>query len=108
MIVKTITDGYYFWNWLKNSSYKDNFSLEGALNVQSYYDEVSDDLGEPIEFDPIAWCCDFNEYQTLNEAYEEYEPDDATAVPDAEKLEYFQDRAPVIELDGGGIIIGVF
>jgi hypothetical protein len=108
-VTRTITDEYYFWNWLKNSgSYKNNFSLEGSKAVFNYFDNLSEELGETIEFDPIAWCCEFSEYQTLNEAWEQYEAGDATTIPDAEKLEYFQDRTTVLEAENGHIVVGEF
>ena len=67
MIVKTITDNYYFWNWLKKSdSYKNNFSLEGAKAVQQFYNQLSEELDEQLEFDPIAWCCEFAEYESID------------------------------------------
>ena len=59
-IVNTIGNDYEFWEWLKQSdNYSKNFTLEGARALQAYYDELSEDIGENIEFDPIAWCCEF-------------------------------------------------
>lgn len=107
MIVQTITDEYYFWNWLQNSSnYKDNFSLEGAKALQAYIDNLSDELEENKEFDPIAWCVEFSEYDSLAEAYKQWRYD-YTYVED-EAREYFQDNTTLIELDNGHVIIGEF
>lgn len=126
-IVKTITDDYYFWNWQKKSdNYQNNFSLAGAKALQSYLDELSDELGETIEFDPIAWCVEYTEYASAWEAMEYYQPDDMPVegeegddlIEIQEKnekaaLEWLNDRTTVIEFDDGtvdgrGIIIAGF
>ena len=72
-IVKTITDNYEFYNWLKQSdNYKNSFSLEGARALQEHLEDYSNDFGENIEFDPIAWCCEYSEYENWQEAYKRY------------------------------------
>lgn len=114
MIYKEITDEYYFWNWLKHSdSYSNSFSLDGAKALQAYLDEMSEEMPEGrIEFDPIAWCVEFSEYDSLQEAFDVYgDPDDVLPgdkYTDKQALEYFQDRTTVIELDNGHIILGEF
>lgn len=115
MIVKTITDDYYFWNWLKKSdNYSTSFSLEGAKAVQAYMDELSEETDQPMEFDPIAWCVEFTEYDSVEEAYREHYGDDSD-LPEEQRrttreqqLEYFQDNTTVMELDNGHIIVGEF
>jgi hypothetical protein len=131
MIYKVITDDYYFWNWLKNSgSYQNNFSLEGSKAVQAYFEELSEDLdinSGGIEFDPIAWCVEFTEYDSVKEAYAELSNDvidtslatkglskdeakqiNVEAWLHDQQFEYFQDNTTVIELDNGHIILGEF
>jgi hypothetical protein len=114
-VIETINDEYHFWHWLKQSgSYQDNFSVSGAKAVFNYFDELSDEMDKPIEFDPIAWCVEFSEYDSVAEAYKEHYGDDSD-LPDEQKrltreqqLEYFQDNTTVIELDNGHVIIGEF
>lgn len=119
MIYKEITDEYYFWNWLKNSdNYSNNFSLEGAKAVFNYFDELSEEVGlgehPGIEFDPIAWCCEFSEYDSVDDAYDAYYSHDVELARELnlntleERLQKFQDNTTVIELDNGHIILGEF
>lgn len=125
MIVKTITDDYYFWNWLKKSdSYKNNFSLEGAKAVQGVMYEYSEETSEAgfLEFDPIAWCCEFSEYKSALECAQEYgyeevvdlEPHGSVDLLEVAKLEekqareWLEDRTQVIELENGGVVIQNF
>ena len=105
MIVQTITDPYDFYEWMKKSdTYKGKFSLKGALAIQAYYEDMSEATGEPVEFDPVDWCCVFTEYKSVKEAYREFQPD-ADLMTEREMLEYFQDDTTVLELEGGGIVI---
>jgi len=115
MIIKTLTDEYTFWEWQQQSdSYKDQFSLEGAKALFNYFDELSDDMDKPIEFDPIAWLCDFTEYDSVKQAYKEHYGDDSDLPREqrrtqkAQQLEYFQDNTTVIELDNGHVLVGAF
>ena len=39
----------------------DNFSYEGLSHLYDYLDQLSDDMGQPIELDVIAICCDYSE-----------------------------------------------
>jgi hypothetical protein len=115
MIIKTLTDEYTFWEWQQQSdSYKNQFSLEGAKALFNYFDNLSDDLGEPIELDPIAWLCEFSEYDSVKEAYKEHYGDNSDLprgqrrTTEAQQLEYFQDNTTVIELDNKHVLIGEF
>lgn len=108
-IKATITDEYHFWEWLKRSdNYGNNFSLEGAEAVQAYYDDLSDELGEDIEFDAIAWCCEWAEYDSIGEAMNDYKQDGDDELTEGEMLAWFQDNTQVIELDNGHVLIQEF
>ena len=48
----------------------DNFSYEGLTALYGYFEELSDD--QNIEFDVIAICCDFTEYDNLEEFNRDY------------------------------------
>jgi hypothetical protein len=117
-IIKTITWDYEFANWLKKSdNYSNNFTFTGANALQAYLDELSDDTGENIEFDPIAWCVEYTEYKSALEAYNQQHGEDEFIKVDednteenanAQALEWLQDNTSVVELDNGGVIIADF
>jgi hypothetical protein len=113
-IINTITDDFEFWGWVKQSdSYSNNFSFEGANAVQAYFEELSEDIGENIEFDPIAWCCEFSEYDSFEQFQKDtgYTKDGVEHVgyPDIETVDDLREHTTVlIELDNGGIIVGEF
>ena len=39
----------------------DNFSRDALIVLWDYFENLSDELGEEIELDVIAICCDFSE-----------------------------------------------
>lgn len=106
-IIETITDTSKFYHWLQSSdNYKNNFSYEGANALQNYLDELSEDLGENIEFDPIAWCCEFNEYDSVQEAYKELVDGDEKT--EADQLDYLEMNTVVIPTENNHIIVREF
>ena len=99
-IIKTITNEYEFYEWIKQSdNYSNNFTLEGAKALQKYFEEYSEEVGEDLEFDPIAWCCEFSEY----EDYDTFQSDTG-GYGDINSLEDVKDHTTVIEFDGGIIV----
>ena len=70
-IIKKV-DEYEFRNSFKGSR-SDNFSMEGLYTLYNYLNDLSEDIGEDIELDIIAIACDFNEYESLEEALEQYQ-----------------------------------
>ncbi len=108
-IIKTITNDYEFAEWIKQSdSYKNNFTFEGANALQAYFEELSEDIGDPIEFDPIAWCCEFSEYTD----FDNFQNDTGyiqngiahKGYDNINNLEELQDHTQVIEFDGGILV----
>ena len=100
MIINTITNDYEFYDWQQKShNYKDKFTLEGAKQLQQYYEDLSEELGEDIEFDPVAWLCEFSEYKDVNE----YNKDNGTEYT----LDELLDETKVVTFDGG-ILVGNF
>jgi hypothetical protein len=62
-----------FINWFRsNEQYKNNFSYEGLSALFDYLEEMEESTGEELEFDPVALCCEFEEYDTFEEFQEEY------------------------------------
>jgi len=51
---------------------ENNFSYDGLKTLFQYLDEMSEDCGQNIEFDPIGFCCEFSEYnlEDFNEDYD--------------------------------------
>ena len=91
---------------------RDNFSYDGAAALMEYLENMAEDTDSPLEYDPIAFCCEFAEYQDSEYESLADEYDSAPQKKDYEDSEEFesaliqwlQDNTTVIEFDGGIII----
>ena len=95
--MKTTINFYEFKNWFYKNR-PNNFSDAGLLSLFDYLEEYEDGTGEEIEFDPIAICCDFTEYEDLNEFKANYTCDEYQDIEDWDGLE---DYTMTIPLDCG-------
>jgi phosphoribosylformylglycinamidine (FGAM) synthase-like amidotransferase family enzyme len=59
-IVKTV-DLHDFRQAFRNYNRSDNFSHEGLEVLFDHLEDLSFDLGEPVELDVIALCCGYSE-----------------------------------------------
>ena len=55
-----------------NSQYKNNFSIEGLSSLYDYLVNLEEELETEFDFDPIAFSCEYSEYENLNEIKENY------------------------------------
>ena len=97
MIISNVTS-HDFHNAF-NAMRPDQFSYDALEALYTYLDDLSDDIGEPLELDVIAICCDFTQYNSRAEALKEY---------GMETLEDLQDNTLVLELANGGLVIQQF
>lgn len=67
-----------------------NFSYDGKVALFEYLEQLSEGIGEDIELDPIALCCDYTEYDTLEELQAQY-----PHVKDLEQLSYLTTVIPI-------------
>lgn len=90
----------------------ENFSYNGLTALFEYLEDLEDSIGEELEFDPIAICCDFTEYESALEAAKEYgfeEPNDPDYDPDEleeDAIEYLNNEVSTISFDDGVIVHG--
>jgi hypothetical protein len=59
----------------------DNFSYDGLTALYDYLIQYEEDTGEELEFDPVAYCCEFSEYNNFEDVKKNYD------VKDLEHLE---------------------
>jgi len=59
-----------------SDTYRHNFTYEGKRALFDYLEDYSESTGEDVELDIIALCCEYTEYENLEELrcdYTEYE-----------------------------------
>ena len=99
-MIKTINE-YDFIDAFKKMGRTDNFSNSGLIALYEYLTMLGDDLGQPIELDVIALCCEYAEYDNLEEFQADYSEDYQT-IGDIES------DTTVIMIDDDSIIIQQF
>ena len=83
---------------------RDKFSYEGLKLIFDYLDELEEDLGVELEYDPIAICGEFTEYGNVLEAMEEYSLQEEEG---AAGMEALREHLPVVlEGESGIIVVG--
>ena len=73
-----------------------NFGLDGLTTLFKHLEEYEEETNEEIEFDVISLCCDYTQYDSLEDCLAEYDNIDT--------LEELQNHTTVIEYDSGVII----
>ena len=82
------------------------WTRSGAFALVEYLEQMEDDCGTKIEFDPVALRCEFSEYESFNEFAKEFWSDDCHLywATDDVIRNFIQDRTTLIEFDGGLIV----
>lgn len=85
----------------------DNFSYEGLTALYDYLEDLEEETGQEMELDVIGLCCDFTEYDSLEEFQKEYYDEE---IGDSyEDIEEIEEETLVIKIEGTeGFIIQVF
>ena len=94
-MIDTVSE-YQFTDWfMKYRPY--NFSHDGLKALFNYLEELEEDSGQPMKFDPIAVCCEYDEYDSIEECLKQYDHIDT--------IEELRDNTTVIEVEGTESII---
>mgnify|MGYP003662206364 CR=1 FL=1 len=80
--MKKTVDRYEFARWFAEHRPND-FSPIGRLELYDMLTSYEEDTGEEIEFDPIALCCEYIEYEDMEEFWLDY---DRAEYPDEESI----------------------
>ena len=88
---------YDFERAFKNFE-RDNFSYDGLKALFEYLEEYEEGTGEEIELDVIALCCDYTEYDSLNEYNRDYDTKYS-------EIDTIQDDTTLIKIDDNSFII---
>lgn len=105
---------YNFRQAFFDAGRKDQFSYSGLEILFDYLEELSDVIGEPIDLDVIALCCEYEESH-YSDIAEDYDIDLSEAEGDEEEeleivLEYLHENTSVCGYDEetGNIVYALF
>ena len=67
----------------------DNFSYDGLTALYNHLIQYEEDCDTELEFDPIAYCCEFSEYDSFEDVKKNY---------DVEDLEHLEQNTIVLKI----------
>ena len=107
-VVKSYINDAQLYDDLKSMD-RDNFTYEGAKALMGYLNKLAEDCQMNIEYDPIAFCCEYSEYGDALDCVQDRGYDcDFKDCEDQDKedyaLEYLRNNTIVIEFKSGIII----
>ena len=73
-MIKTINE-YDFIDAFRKMGREENFSRNGLIALYEELEMVENDIGQPIELDVIALCCEYAEYDNLKDFQADYSED---------------------------------
>ncbi|WP_341216117.1 hypothetical protein [uncultured Wocania sp.] len=91
-----------FTDAFKNYNRQEQFSYNGKKALFEYLEEYEESTGEEIELDVIALCCEYVEYDSLEEFWQDYDEED---FPHVEAIEWHTQFIPI---DDDSFIIAAF
>lgn len=89
-IVQSINNVYQFLEAFRLAGRMDQFSYEGLDVLFDYLEQLSEDIGEPIELDVAGLCCDYYE-SSIDEIVENYNLDLSEYDDGNDALQYVRD-----------------
>ena len=100
--MKKTINFYDFERAFVSDTYKNQFTYEGKKALFEYLEEYEDSTGDQIELDVVALCCDYTEYDSLEDFQADYGQDE---YPDVEAI---QDSTHLIMINENAFIIQQF
>jgi hypothetical protein len=100
-MIDTITK-YSFLDAFYKMGREDQFSYKGLISLFDYFEMLEEDTDQKIEFDVIAICCEYSEYDSLKDFQNDYGDE-------YKSLEDIEDNTSLIKIeDTEGFIIQQF
>ena len=110
-IVQSINNVHQFREAFRLAGRTDQFSHEGFEVLFDYLDNLSEDIGEPIELDVVALCCEYYE-SSIQELIDNYnidspEDDDPDSIIEVVR-KYLEDNTSVCGKVSDGFVYAAF
>ena len=113
-IVQSINNVYQFREAFRLTGRMDQFSYEGLEILFDYLDNLSEDIGESIELDVVALCCEYYE-SSIEEIVRDYnidctidgEPMDEEEIKETVR-EYLEENTSVCGEVSDGFVYAAF
>jgi len=99
--MKQTINFYQFCRGFEEMNRNENFSYDGKKALFEHLEQYEDDTDTEVEFDVIALCCEYTEYEDIAEFQKDYGEE-------YENMEAVEDNTIVIPVKGDRFIIQAF
>jgi hypothetical protein len=106
-IMKTIVTRYAFINSFYLCERENQFSYPALCALFEYFEAFEDDTGEELELDPIAICCEWQEFETALSGAKAFGYLDGVDSKDETPIEWLENRTQALEFKDG-VVVRVF
>ena len=93
-----VTKSMFIDAFKQSDTRKNQFSYEGLQALFEYFEELEDSTGETIDFDMVAICCEYTEYDSLKQYNDEYGNE-------CEEIDEISEDTELIKIDDERFII---
>jgi len=104
-------DAFRNYGRLKTSETHGNFTIEAVEELFHYYDEMTGEhfeLSQAYELDVIGICCEWTQWDNIDEVRQTYFYDAPETYDDDDVFEYLEDNTYHIVLDDDSILVREF
>ncbi len=105
--MKTIVTQYSFIDSFRAHGRENQFSYPALRALFEYFEAFEDDTGEELELDPIAICCEWQEFSTALEGAKAFGFQDGVDSKDETPIEWLENRTQALEFTDG-VVVRVF
>ena len=106
--MKTIVTLNSFAESFRQCGRERHFSSAALSALFNYFEKMEEDTDTEIELDPIAICCDWEEYTSAIVAANDNGFRGKKTDTEEDALEYLYDKTEVVKFDGGLIISSTY
>ena len=109
--MKTTVNEMQFVDGFTDCGRESQFSREARRAIFEYLEELENDCGIEMEYDPIAICCEYSEYDSAAACIDDcgYNCDLSNCDDDDEReeaaREYLEEHTTVIEFNSGIVVL---
>jgi hypothetical protein len=103
--MKTIVTQHSFVDAFRACGRESQFSYPALRALFEYFEAFEDDTGEELELDPIAICCEWQEFETALSAAKAFGYLDGVDSKDETPIEWLENRTRVVQFEGGVVVL---
>lgn len=105
--MKIIVTQYTFIDSFRAHGRENQFSYPALCALFEYFEAFEDDTGEELELDPIAICCEWQEFETALSGAKAFGFQDGVDSKDETPIEWLENRTQALEFKDG-VVVRVF